>query len=140
MLRLSLLILLSAPLLAAAEIARPAYVPPADVSSGGMMQVIISLLLVLAAVMAVAWLLKRISAPQQNAGRQLKVISGVAVGQRERVVLVEINDTWLVLGVAAGNVRTLHTLPKSSLPPMESSGYNPDNKFHAWLKQFMEKK
>jgi flagellar protein FliO/FliZ len=37
------------------------------------------------------------------------------VGQRERVVVVEIGDDWLVLGVAAGQVRALHTLPAQTL-------------------------
>jgi len=38
-------------------------------------------------------------------------VSSVMVGQRERVVVVEIGGQWLVLGVAAGQVRALHTLP-----------------------------
>ena len=84
-------------------------------SSGSVLQVILSLLLVLAAVVLVGWILKRINLPQQGAGNALKVISGVAVGQRERIVLVEVNDTWLVVGVAPGQVNALHTMPKGSL-------------------------
>jgi len=38
------------------------------------------------------------------------------VGQRERVVVVEIGESWLVLGVAAGQVRALHTMPAGKLP------------------------
>jgi len=44
------------------------------------------------------------------------VVSSVMVGQRERVVVVEIGDAWLVLGVAAGQVRALHTMPAGKLP------------------------
>ena len=80
------------------------------------MQIIFSLILVLAAVAIVAWVLKRINLPQHGAASLLKVISGVAVGPRERVVLMEVNDTWLVVGVAPGQVRTLHTMPKGVLP------------------------
>ena len=140
--RFYLFAILCAPLLAAAESARPAYTPPPSaVSSGSILQVIFSLLLVLAAVVLVAWILKRINLPQYGAGSLLKVISGVAVGQRERIVLVEVNDTWLVVGVAPGQVRTLHTMPKAELltqqadPPSDADG-----KFQGWLKQMMEKR
>ena len=88
------LALILSPLAFAAEVARAPYVPPpAPVSSGSVIQVIVSLLLVLAAVLVVGWVLKRLHLPQQGAGNLLKVICGVSVGQRERVVLVEVNDT-----------------------------------------------
>ena len=130
------------PLALAAETSRPAYVPPpaAALSSGSVLQVVLSLLLVLAAVFVVGWILKRINLPQQGAGNALKVISGVAVGQRERIVLVEVNDTWLVVGVAPGQVNALHTMPKGVLPSASSTTTGDDNKFQGWLKQMMEKR
>jgi flagellar protein FliO/FliZ len=134
--------ILFSPLVLAVETARPAYVPPpaAAVSSGSVLQVILSLLLVLAAVVLVGWLLKRINLPQQGAGNALKVISGVAVGQRERVVLLEVNDTWLIVGVAPGQVNALHTMPKGTLPGAVNAANGDDNKFQGWLKQMMEKR
>ncbi len=101
----------------AADGPRPAYTPPSVLSLESVLQVVFSLLLVLGIVALVAWLLKRVSLPQQSAGRQLKVISNLAVGQRERVVVVEIQETWLVLGVAPGQVQTLHTLPRQGSEP-----------------------
>ena len=133
---------LFSPLALAADAARPAYVPPpaAAVSSGSVLQVVFSLLLVLAAVVIVGWVLKRINLPQQGAGNALKVVSGVAVGQRERIVLVEVNDTWLVVGVAPGQVNALHAMPKGNLPQAAGSSPIDDNKFQGWLKQMMEKR
>ena len=43
------------------------------------------------------------------------------VGQRERVVVVEIGNTWLVLGIAAGQVRALHTMPAENLSEAEAA-------------------
>jgi flagellar protein FliO/FliZ len=134
---------LGASFLAHAETARPAYVPPAPatLSAGSVLQIIFSLLLVLAAIVLVAWLLKRLNLPQQGSRNLIKVISGVAVGQRERIVLVEVDDTWLVVGVAPGSVRTLLTLPKSDLPATDAATLEGDQpKFQLWLKQMMEKK
>jgi len=127
--------------LAAETAARPAYTPPAPaLTSGSILQVILSLLLVLAAVVVVAWVLKRINQPLQGAGNALKIVSGVAVGQRERIVLVEVNDTWLVVGVAPGQVNALHTMPKGQLPSAPRAPNGDDNKFQMWLKQMMEKR
>lgn len=142
-LRLLLIAALYSPVLVSAETARPAYTPtpPPAVSTGGVMQIIFSLILVLAAVAVVAWIMKRINLPQAGAASLLKVISGVAVGPRERVVLMEVNDTWLIVGVAPGQVRTLHTMPKGSLPS-GTAHHNaaPDGKFQMWLKQMVEKR
>ncbi|MFH2139349.1 MAG: flagellar biosynthetic protein FliO [Pseudomonadota bacterium] len=132
------------PLAHAADAARNAYVPPpppAGVSSGSVVQVVVSLLLVLAAVMAVAWFLKRINHPSHGGLNALKVVSGIAVGQRERIVLVEVNDTWLVVGVAPGQVNALHTMPKGTIPEGGSTnGSIPERSFQSWLKQHMEKR
>lgn len=141
--RLLLIAALYSPLLAAAETARPAYspTPPAAVSTGGVMQIIFSLILVLAAVALVAWIMKRINLPQHGTASLLKVISGVAVGPRERVVLMEVNDTWLIVGVAPGQVRTLHTMPRGTLPSGSAHlASAPDGKFQMWLKQMVEKR
>jgi flagellar protein FliO/FliZ len=138
---LLLIAVLYSPLFASAETVRPAYTPPppAAVSSGSVMQIIFSL--ILAAVALVAWIMKRINLPQHGAASLLKVISGVAVGPRERVVLMEVNDTWLIVGVAPGQVRTLHTMPKGVMPSASSqTGSVQDGKFQMWLKQMVEKR
>lgn len=126
----------------AADPVRPAFTPPPSsvVSSGSIVQVVVSLFFVLAAVVLVAWILKRINLPQNAAGSALKVVSGVAVGQRERIVLVEVNDTWLVVGVAPGQVTALHTMPKNDLPAIDTPAPEVDNKFKNWLKVVMEKR
>jgi flagellar biogenesis protein FliO len=47
----------------------------------------------------------------------LRVVGGLMIGTRERIVLVEIGDTWIVVGLVPGQIRTLHTLPKGDLKP-----------------------
>ncbi len=102
------------------EPVRQAYIPPSPaVSTGGIVQIILSLLLVLATIVAVAWMLKRMNIAQQRTGNQLKMLGGISIGQRERIVLVEIHDTWLVIGVGPGQIRTLHSCSK---PEGESGG------------------
>ncbi|MGF6611808.1 flagellar biogenesis protein FliO [Paraburkholderia sp. WSM4175] len=45
----------------------------------------------------------------------MKTVGGASLGGKERVAVVEIGDTWLVLGAAPGNVRLLHTMPAGSV-------------------------
>lgn len=90
-----------------------------------MLQIIFSLLLVLAVIVLVARLLKRMNLVQAGTGNLLRVVGGVAIGQRERIVLVEVEDTWLVVGVGPGQIRTLHTLPRQETPQSGSAAANP---------------
>lgn len=51
-------------------------------------------------------------APQARNNKLLNVKASCQVGQRERVVIVEVDNTWLVLGVTAQQVTQLHTLTR----------------------------
>lgn len=99
------------------------------------------LLLVLAVIGAAAWLLKRFAANPGTTTGAIRVIAGAAVGQRERVVLVEIGGTWLVLGVAPGQVNALHSMPKDSAEHFGNpSSTAPLSGFKGWLQHMMEKR
>lgn len=78
------------------------------------------LLLVLALILGAAWLFKRY-ARLPTAGKGLvSIVGGVSVGPRERVIVLQIENTRLVVGVAPGQVNKLHILsgeqPKSASP------------------------
>jgi flagellar protein FliO/FliZ len=47
---------------------------------------------------ALAWLLRQAGGMQRDTAGTIRVIGGAMVGQRERVVLLEVADTWLVVG------------------------------------------
>ena len=59
--------------------------PPSPVTFSGLLQVLLGLALVVAAIVATGWLLRRIG-PSQSAGGLLRVVGGVMVGPRERLV------------------------------------------------------
>lgn len=80
-------------------------------TAGSLLTVLLSLGLILGGFVAVAWLARRYL-PGMGAQGAVKVVGTTAVGARERVVVVEVDNTWLLLGVGGGNVRLLHTLPR----------------------------
>jgi flagellar protein FliO/FliZ len=82
----------------------------AAVGAGGLAQVTLSLLLVLAAVFAAAWVVRRLRGFGKFGNGALQVVTEIAVGTKERVVLIQVGSQQLLIGVAPGRVSTLHVL------------------------------
>jgi flagellar protein FliO/FliZ len=78
--------------------------------AGSLGQVTLSLLLVLAAVFAAAWLVRRLRGLGKFGSQAITVIADVGLGPKERAVLVQVGSKQLLLGVAPGRVSTLHVL------------------------------
>ena len=116
--------------------------PPSALGAGSMLQFGLGLAIVLGLIVAAGWFMKRFSIGPSASGL-IKVVAGASVGQRERVVLVEIGDTWVVLGVAPGRVNALHTLPRGEVTAATPQGGSPvpaPAAFASWLKDTMEKR
>ncbi len=127
-----------APLLAAAIPVLAHAEAGADLG-GSLLQMLLGLGVVLLLVVGSLYLLKRIAAPRGAAAGLLRVVAATAVGTRERVVVVELGETWLVLGVAPGRVTALSQLPRQEL----SGAVPPDvpgGDFASWLKKVMDKR
>lgn len=93
---------------------------------------------ILLLILFIGWIVKRAGfAPKSKHNKLLKVSASVQVGRSEKVVIVEVENTWLVLGVTAHNITPLHTL---SAPPAEQppeSGH--PNHAPADFRQLMQK-
>jgi len=102
--------------LAASGASRAAEAPPPVAFVPGLLQATLGLAAVLALIWAAAWLVRRLSPVGSSSRSPIKVVATQALGQRERVVLIEFGDNWLLLGVAPGQVSSLHAGPRSTLP------------------------
>lgn len=83
----------------------------------------LSLALIVAIILLCAWLLRRLTPGRLRASQHVKVVSNTAIGQRERVTVVEIQGRWLVLGVGGNQVNLLKDMPAaetSDAPTPES--------------------
>ncbi|HUL45763.1 MAG TPA: flagellar biosynthetic protein FliO [Steroidobacteraceae bacterium] len=93
--------------------AAPQTAPAAHAGGlGGLGEVTLALLLVLGAVFALAWLLKRVRAFSSRVGAAVDVLAQLPLGQKERAVLIKVGATQILLGVAPGRVNTLYVLPE----------------------------
>lgn len=100
---------LSVPCQAAAE------TPPMSSPLAGLGQMLLGLMLVLGILAAFVWLLKRFSSPVRANGL-LRILGVTAVGPREKVVLIEVGEKILMLGVTPNNVNALHVFEREELP------------------------
>jgi flagellar protein FliO/FliZ len=107
------------------------------VSGGAMLQMLLGLALIIGVLFLGAWLLRRFSGGRMfGGGGPLRIVGGLMLGPRERVVLLEIGETWVVVGIVPGQIKTLHTLPKGELP----IGKDAESRFGLWLKQMAERR
>jgi len=124
--------------LAAAALPALAQEPASPVGAGSLLQVFAGLVLVLALVALAAWVLRRIGHVPGLSSQAIRTLGATAVGTRERVVLLEIADTWIVVGVAPGQVRSIATLPKAELPPAQRPAAQ-GPAFASWLQRFKDR-
>ncbi len=79
-------------------------------SSHYLMQLISGMIVVLLSIVVLAWFAKRMNRFKTSSDGALHILGGISMGARERVVLVQIGEEQLLLGVAPGRINTLHVL------------------------------
>jgi flagellar protein FliO/FliZ len=92
---------------------------------GGLGEVAFALIVVLAAIFLVAWLVRRMRIVGNRVGGAIDVLATVQLGQKERAVLLKVGTTQILIGVAPGQVNTLHVLTEPlelTKPPVGASG------------------
>ena len=79
-------------------------------------QLLFGLIIVVGLIFGATWMMKKMGVKSSTHPQFLKIIATLAVSQRERIMLIEAGESWLVVGVAPGRINTLHTLPKGEIP------------------------
>ena len=107
----------------------------------GMFGAVMALLMVLALIVGLGWLLKRMPGSGFRPAQGLKVVASLNVGAKERVVVVDVNGQQLLLGVTAGGINTLHQLsePLPQTAPSPLPGLSQLPNFAQMLAQKLRK-
>lgn len=120
----SALLLAAFPLNAAERAPSPIGMAHEVMDGGFLLQFLAGLVVVLVSIVGLAWLLKRAGGLRASARGTLRVIDGIALSTRERLVLVQVGETQVLLGVAPGRISRVHVLeenvvavPESVAPP-----------------------
>ena len=123
---------------AGSEVARAAEAPQFAVPGAqsattpvvGTVRVTLAMFLVLGAVLAAAWFTRRMRGGLSAGETGLRVLAQVSLGARERAVLLRVGTQQILVGVAPGNVRTLHVLDPAATvatdgPAADASAHDP---------------
>ncbi|MCW8826465.1 MAG: flagellar biosynthetic protein FliO [Gammaproteobacteria bacterium] len=113
---------------------KPLLVDP--ISAGSIFQLILMLLFVVGLILFAAWFFRRLGQFGGTNNQVIRYLGGISVGQRERVVLIEVGETQLLLGVAPGRVEKLHKLDV----PLELDAANANSPFAQKLAELVNKK
>lgn len=114
-----LLVLMTAP--AIAQEVAPAVSPSSLFTGDYLLQVIGSFVVVILLLIGVLVMLRRFNGVSSQMSGNMRVISSVGVGQRERVVLVQVGEEQILVGVGPGNVRKIHAFDAPVVEPTAST-------------------
>ena len=79
--------------------------------AGQLTQLVLGLLLVLGLIFFLAWLLRRVQqAGPAGKGQVIELIGSRALGPRDRLVLVQVGNEQILLGLTPGTISALHVL------------------------------
>lgn len=130
--------------------ARPANAPApnnvlaaqAPSAAGSLVQTILSLGFVIALLVGLAWLLKRFGPKHITGGTTVKLVGALSVGARERILVVEVGEQWIVVGASPGRMNALATMPRQEIDESTLAGAQPipGANFAEWFKQTIEKR
>nr|WP_235871533.1 flagellar biosynthetic protein FliO [Pseudoxanthomonas winnipegensis] len=105
------------------QLGAPVGAPASGTGAGSIGGAVLALVLVVGLILLLGWLAKRMPGIGGASNPALKVVGSLSLSPRERVVVVAVGDTQLVLGTGAGGTRVLHQLdtplplPQHKAPP-----------------------
>lgn len=81
---------------------------PTALSHTELTKVLSGLLLVLLIIVLLSWLVKRFNVAQFSSSKGFEMIASMMLGPKEKVVLIKAGSRYLLIGIGAGAVNTLH--------------------------------
>jgi flagellar protein FliO/FliZ len=117
----------------------------ANPSAGNLLQTIFALCVVLGLLGVLAWVLKRFGPKAATGTANIKIVGALNLGGRERIMVVEVGDQWIVVGASPGRVNALATMPRQDDPSAQATAtletyQSASGSFAEWLKQTIEKR
>lgn len=109
-------------------------------AAGSAVQVIFGLIMVLGVMMLIAWLIKRYAPGIGQNNSVARIVGGVNVGSRERVLVIEVADRWLVVGVSPSQVTSIANLDAGqAIAEPLSQHSSAAHSFAKWLTRSMNR-
>ena len=120
-------LLLALPLgaLAAEPVAQVAAAPAVGSVGGQLTQLVLGLLLVIGLIFLLAWLMRRVQRIGPGNGQVIELVGSRALGPRDRLVLVQVGEEQILLGITPGRITPLHVL-KTPVDAVKTEAATPE--------------
>ncbi|MCF5369279.1 flagellar biosynthetic protein FliO [Pseudomonas sp. PA-4-8C] len=120
-------LLLALPLsaLAAEPVAQVAAAPAVGSVGGQLTQLVLGLLLLIGLIFLLAWLMRRVQRIGPGNGQVIELVGSRALGPRDRLVLVQVGEEQILLGITPGRITPLHVL-KTPVDAVKTEAATPE--------------
>jgi len=109
--------------------------PASPLSVSSLAQLTLSLVAIVALIFAISWVLKRLKLAGPRGRGQITVVDELAVGPRERIMLIRVGESQVLVGIGAGGVVGLTPLTT----PIVLNASAPPPVFADRLREFMKR-
>ena len=120
-----LLLALPVSALAAEPVVQVATAPAVGSVSGQLTQLVLGLLLVIGLIFLLAWLMRRVQRIGPGNGQVIELVGSRALGPRDRLVLVQVGEEQILLGITPGRITPLHVL-KTPVDAVKTEAATPE--------------
>lgn len=87
------------------------------IGASGLLEMMLSLALVVGLIIALSWLIGRMRGIARGGAGPLSVVGEIAIGPKERIVLVRIGDAQALVGVSSAGMTPLTLLDRTIVLP-----------------------
>ena len=95
---------------AAEPVVQAAAAPVTGSVAGQLTQLVLGLLLVVGVIFVLAWLIRRVQSIGPGNAQVIELVGSRALGPRDRLVLVQVGEEQILLGITPGRITPLHVL------------------------------
>jgi flagellar protein FliO/FliZ len=109
--------------------------PASPLSVGSLAQLTLSLIAIVALILAISWALKRLKLAGPRGSGEIAVVDELSVGPKERIVLIRVGESQVLVGIGAGGLVPLTPLAV----PIVLKGGTPAPPFAERLRDMMKR-
>lgn len=126
---------------AMAQTGEPAAAAVSNVGGGSLAmqlsQLALGLGFVVGLIVLLGWLLRRVGPLAAQGGQHIRLVSSLPLGPRDRLLLVDVGGTQMLLGASPGRINTLHVFdqPVADLDVAAAANGDFARKLQALLKR-----
>lgn len=96
-----------------------------SLGAGDLASFIISMLVVVTLIVALGWVYSRFRFSGNHRNQLINIVASRALGQKERLLLVQVADKQLLVGMTASQVQTLHVFEQPIVPERSGTDATP---------------